>query len=62
MIPFIILLVIFVVVMVMWAANAPGDVRAKWLAWTAVLILGIVVFLVGTGVIVVEKTSIAHSY
>jgi hypothetical protein len=50
----IILLVIFVVVMLLWLMAKTGAIAANtdWMAFIAVLILGVVVFLVGTGVIV----------
>lgn len=54
-----ILLVLFVVTMFLWGLalvevlpSAPK--AASWLAFLACLILGLVVFLVGTGMIVVE--------
>jgi len=47
-------LVLFVVFMAMWAASPfagePMRPRAQhWLAWICVLILGLVVFLIGSG-------------
>lgn len=50
----IILLVLFVLSMALWAAINAGAVagNAMWFAFLAVLILGAVVFLTGTGVIV----------
>jgi hypothetical protein len=55
----IILLVLFTMVMFLWLLallGAGGDVASKsapWLAFFACLFLGVVVFLYGTGVIVV---------
>jgi len=56
----IILLVIFVVVLLLWflllvgvVPNAPPQ-GSPWLAFIAVLVLGIVVFLTGSGVIVMK--------
>ena len=51
---FIVLLVCFTVVMLVWLLGllgaVPGGVeRQGWLAFFAVLVLGIVVFLVGSG-------------
>ena len=53
----IILLVIFVVVMLVWLMARTGAIAANtdWMAFIAVLVLGVVVFLVGSGVIV-ERT------
>lgn len=54
----IILLVIFVVVMLIWGLALAGSIpneRAGLLAFVAVLVLGIVVFLYGAGVIMVER-------
>lgn len=50
----IILLVIFVVVMLVWALINAGSIsgNGNWLAFIAVLVLGIVVFLVGSGAVV----------
>jgi len=51
-----VLMVIFIVVMLLWGLAKTGSVTANtdWLAFIAVLILGICIFLVGTGVIVIE--------
>ncbi len=56
----IILLVIFVVVMLLWVLSLLGAVTtppaaSPWLAFIAVLVLGTVVFLYGSGVIEVER-------
>lgn len=57
----IVLLVCFVVIMLVWGLGLGGAIDLKanqgWLAFLAVLILGIVIFLLGTGVIVIEHTS-----
>ena len=52
-----ILLVVFVVVMVVWLLMLTGTIvgNDRWLAFIACAILGAVVFLVGSGVIVVER-------
>ncbi len=52
-----VLFVIFIIVMVMWGLIKAGSIAGNpdWLAFIAVLILGIVVFLLGTGVIVIER-------
>ena len=52
----IILLVVFVVVMLVWLLAKTGALAANtyWLAFIAVLVLGVVVFLVGSGVVVGE--------
>lgn len=49
----IVLLVLFVIAMALWAAVNAGALQgnAMWFAFLAVLILGIVVFLTGTGVV-----------
>lgn len=61
----IVLIVMFTLVMFLWLLsmlgaiqNPPGTIAAysPWLAWFACLILGIVVFLVGSGIIVVQST------
>lgn len=57
---FIVLLVCFVVVMLVWLLAMLGAIpkdnpASSWLPWFACLILGVVVFLVGSGVIVVER-------
>lgn len=56
----IILLVIFVVVLLLWGLSLHGAVNANsnYFAFIAVLILGIVVFLVGSGVIVVAPVAV----
>ncbi len=56
----IILLVCFVVVMLVWMLAKTGAIAANdgWLAFIAVLILGIVVFLYGSGVIVIERGAL----
>lgn len=56
----IILLVCFVVVMLLWFLSMVGATNvvpaaSPWLAFIACLILGVVVFLVGSGVIVVDR-------
>jgi hypothetical protein len=55
----IILLVCFTMVMFIWLLGNLGSVAmgdaGKWLAFFACLILGVVVFLLGSGVIVVES-------
>jgi len=50
----IVLLVLFVIAMALWAAINAGAISGNpmWFAFLAVLILGVVVFLTGTGVIV----------
>lgn len=50
----VVLLVIFVVVMLVWALINAGSIsgNGNWLAFIAVLVLGVVVFLTGTGVVV----------
>lgn len=53
----IVLIVMFVMVMFLWLLTMLGAVPntghySPWLAWFATLILGIVVFLVGSGVII----------
>lgn len=58
-----ILLVIFVVIMLLWFLSMVGAVSlnpaaSSWFPWIAVLILGICVFLLGTGVIVVDHPLI----
>ncbi len=55
---FTILLVLFVMIMAAWAAANLGWVApqaAPWLAWAACFDLGLVVFLVGTGLVVAER-------
>lgn len=57
---FVVLLVMFVVVMMVWLLSLLGAIPnapnySPWLAFFACLLLGIVVFLVGSGVIVVER-------
>ena len=55
--------VCFIVVMLLWFLMLMGAVTtpeksvqaSPWLAFIAVLILGIVVFLLGSGVIVIER-------
>ena len=56
----IVLLVVFVVVMLVWFLAKTGAIAANtdWLAFVAVLVLGVVVFLVGSGVIVVEGRAV----
>ena len=62
----IILLVMFTLCMGLWLLSMLGAVStpdrtavySPWLAWFSILVLGIVVFLLGTGVIVVQKTVI----
>jgi predicted membrane channel-forming protein YqfA (hemolysin III family) len=56
----IVLLVVFVVVMLIWLLAKTGAIAANsdWLAFIAVLVLGVVVFLVGTGVVVVERAPV----
>ena len=58
----IILLVLFVIAMALWAAILGGAVSGNpnWLAFVAVLILGIVVFLVGGGVIEVHSATVVR--
>ena len=58
-----ILLVIFVVVLLLWFLSMMGAVSlnpaaSSWFPWIACLILGIVVFMLGTGVIVVERAVV----
>ena len=60
-----ILLVIFVVIMLLWFLSMVGAVAltpaaSSWFPWIAVLILGIVVFLLGTGVIVVDHPVLSR--
>ncbi len=61
----IILAVGFFVVLLLWflsmigKAGVPAE-GSPWLAFIAVLILGIVVFLMGSGVIVVERQVETH--
>ena len=57
---FIVLLVLFTVVMAVWLLSmlgaAPGLTAASpWLAFFACLILGIIVFLTGSGLVTVQK-------
>ncbi len=57
----IILVVLFTMVMFLWllsllGANELAQKASPWLAFFACLFLGIVVFLLGTGVIVIEST------
>ena len=54
----IVLLVVFVVVMIIWLLAKTQAITANsdWLAFIAVAVLGVVVFLVGTGTIPVEHT------
>ena len=52
----IVLIVMFTLVMFLWLLSMLGAVNnapqySPWLAWFACLILGIVVFLVGSGVV-----------
>lgn len=61
----IVLLVVFVVVMLIWFLSLVGTLpgtttagRGDWLAWIAVAVLGVVVFLVGAGVLVVERVPV----
>lgn len=59
MVFFIILLVIFVVVMIIWllallGATQLGGARIEVLAWIAVLVLGVIVFLTGYGVVRID--------
>jgi len=55
---YIVLLVIFTVIMLVWLllllGVLPGTSTAAhgWLAWVACLVLGIIVFLTGTGALV----------
>ena len=58
----IVLLVVFVVVMLVWflAGSKSITANADWLAFIAVLVLGVVVFLVGSGVIVVERPPVVR--
>lgn len=51
-----ILLVCFVVVLLLWGLANTGAVQANtgWIAFIAVLILGLVVFLVGGGIVVLR--------
>ncbi len=61
---FIVLLVIFVMAMFMWLVGNLGALPAPanaWLPFIAVLILGIVVFLVGGGVVAMQRISHAGS-
>lgn len=53
----VVLLVCFVVIMLVWLLAKIGAIQANdgWLAFIAVAILGVVVFLYGSGVIVVER-------
>ena len=56
---FIVLLVFFTVVMVVWLLSLLGASPnvahySPWLAWFACLILGVVVFLLGSGAVVVR--------
>jgi hypothetical protein len=60
-----ILLVCFVVILLLWFLSMVGAVSlnpaaSSWFPWIAVLILGIVVFLLGTGVIVVDRPVISR--
>lgn len=60
---FIVLLVFFVVVMAVWMLSLLGAMPnaptySPWLAFFACLILGIVVFLLGTGAIVIERVRV----
>lgn len=56
----VILLVCFVVVMLLWGFSLAGALSANshYFAFAAVLILGIVVFLYGTGVIVLDRPAV----
>lgn len=56
----IVLTVMFVMVMFLWllamlGAQPNSPSYSPWLGWFACLILGIVVFLLGSGVIVIER-------
>ncbi len=53
----IVILVIFVVLMLVWALMNAKSILGdpKWLAWGACLILGTIVFLLGSGVLVIER-------
>ncbi len=58
----IVLLVMFVIVMFLWLLSMLGAIPnaptySPWLGWFACMILGVVVFLVGSGVIVVERAT-----
>lgn len=54
------LFVVFVVVMLLWGLARSGAITANtdWLAFVAVLVLGAVVFLVGAGVVVVDRAPV----
>lgn len=63
----IILLVCFVVVMLLWflsmvvgLPDGAGGRYSPWLAFLACLILGLVVFLAGSGVIVIDRPVLAR--
>ena len=54
---YIVLLVIFIVVMLLWGfsnAGAIANPASSWIPFVAVLVLGLVVFLVGGGIVHVE--------
>ncbi len=58
----IVLIVLFVMVMFLWLLSMLGAVPnsptySPWLGWFACMILGAVVFLLGSGVIVVQSTA-----
>ena len=57
---FLVLLVIFIVVMLLWGLSKSGAVAVNgdWMAFIAVLILGVVVFLYAGGVIVVDRGAL----
>ncbi len=55
---FVVLLVLFVMVQFIWLLGLLGvmpEGKTQWLAWFAVLFLGIVVFLVGSGTVTVAR-------
>ena len=56
MVVLIILLVVFVMAMFMLAVENSG--KREWLTWICLAVLGVVVFLLGSGVIVVQRTTI----
>lgn len=56
---FVVLLVCFVMVMFLWLLSMlgvqPAATYSPWLAWFACLFLGLVVFLTGSGLVVMSR-------
>lgn len=63
---FLLLVVCFIIVMVIWGLAMFGAVdlgpKRDRLAFIAVLLLGLIVILAGTGVVVYEHTESAHTH